>query len=82
LSRTRNETSKHEWSAQFLQSSQKKKRTYCCIKIQKQECMKYEALGVMNSLKQHFEIDLQRKAKWKGAKQSAERRLRWVLPKP
>jgi len=60
----------------------KKKRTYCCIKIQKQECMKYEALGVMNSLKQHFEIDLQRKAKWKGAKQSAERRLRWVLPKP
>jgi hypothetical protein len=32
-------------------------------KIQKQECMKYEALGVMNSLNQSFEIDLQRKAK-------------------
>lgn len=39
-----------------------KKRT-CCIKIQKQECMKYEALGVMNSLNQSFDIDLQRKAK-------------------
>jgi hypothetical protein len=32
--------------------------------------MKYEALGVMNSLNQSFEIDLQRKAKWKGAKQT------------
>ncbi len=47
-----------------------KKKRSCCIKIQKQECMKYEALGVMNSLNQSFEIDLQRKAKWKGAKQT------------
>jgi hypothetical protein len=40
----------------------KKNRT-CCIKIQKQECMKYEALGAMNSLNQSFEIELQRNAK-------------------
>jgi hypothetical protein len=37
--------------------------------------MKYEALGVTNSLNQSFEIDLHIKAKCKGAKQSAERRL-------
>jgi hypothetical protein len=56
---------KHQNMNEVLNSCKvhKKKRTYCCIKIQKQECMKYEALGVMNSLKQHFEIDLQRKAK-------------------
>jgi len=81
LSRTRNETLEYEWSAQFLQSSQQQKKRTCCIKIQKQECMKYEALGVMNSLNQSFEIDLQRNAKW-GAKQSAKRRLWWVFPKP
>jgi hypothetical protein len=40
-----------------------KKRRTCWIIIQKQKCMKYEALGVMNSLNQSFEIDLQRKAK-------------------
>lgn len=67
MSRTRNETSEYEWSAQFLQSSQQ----------ENSKARMYEIWSacVMNSLNQSFEIDYKEK-------QSAERRLWWVLPKP